>query len=185
MKSLKISLIILCLTAITLPATAGEWGHERDGFVIGFNAGGGSATVKPNTGNEDSGGGGAGSFRLAWAFANQFMVGYESTAWVGNTDLDGELTLSTHKINFTWYPGGTGWFARAGFGGGNSELTGRILNVDVSVQDSGGAYGLGGGYEWRLTRKFALGAAIDWNTVSLDYGDFSFVNYTAQFNWYF
>ena len=55
----------------------------------------------------------------------------------------------------------------------------------MSVSESGGSFGLGGGHEWRLTRKFALGAAVDWYNVDQDLGKYDIVNFTAQFNWYF
>jgi hypothetical protein len=47
-----------------------------------------------------------------------------------------------------------------------------------------GFFGLGGGHEWRLTRTFALGPAIDYGAVGLDDWDFGFTNFTAQLNWY-
>ena len=185
MNHLIRTLVILTMVAVAIPAAAESWPHERDGFVIGFNMGGGSATAKPDVGEESSGGGGAGSFRLGWAFSNQFLVGYEGTAWFGNTDLDADLNLNSNKLNFTWYPGAKGWFLRAGFGWGSAELTGVLFGQTVTVSESGSAFGLGGGHEWRLTRKFALGAGVDFNSVGLEEFKFDFVNYTAQLNWYF
>jgi hypothetical protein len=38
----------LTIIVLAVPAVAETWHHERDGFVIGFNLGGGSATVKPD-----------------------------------------------------------------------------------------------------------------------------------------
>jgi hypothetical protein len=183
-NALRLLTLALVLT-LALPAAAGEWSHERDGFYLGFNAGLGSARYKPDVGNEDDGGGGAGAFRLGWGFANQFLVGLESTAWTGSTDLDADLTLSTYKVNFTWYPAAKGWFVRMGLGGGTAELKGDVLGTTVTVEDNGGGFGLGAGHEWRLTRKFALGVAADWDMIDLDEEKFEYLNFTAQFNWYF
>jgi len=177
--------VILAVVLIAAPAAAESWPHERDGFTLGFNVGGGSASTKPDEGADSSSGGGAGSFRLGWSFSNQFLVGLESTAWVGDTDLGADLTLMSNLINFTWYPGAKGWFLRAGFGWGEAEVSTKVLNSNVSVSESGGAFGLGAGHEWRLTRKFALGAAVDYATLDLDNGKFDYVNFTAQLNWYF
>jgi hypothetical protein len=185
MSPIKSLLVALLVLSVAVPAGAGTWPHERDGFVIGFNLGGGSATYQPDVGDEDSGGGGAGSFRLGWGLANRFLVGLESTAWIGDTDLGGDLTLSSMKLNFTWYPAARGWFVRAGFGGGTAELTGKVGGRTVSVSDNGGTFGFGAGHEWRLTRTFALGAALDYCTVDLDLEKFFFTNFTAQLNWYF
>ena len=59
--------ILLAALSLAIPAAAGDWAHDREGFVIGFNMGGGTATASPKEGEDDSGGGGAGSFRLGWA----------------------------------------------------------------------------------------------------------------------
>jgi len=189
MNRLSCLLALLLLIAVAVPATAGQWPHERDGFMLGFNLGAGTATAKPDVGESDSGGGGSGSFRAAWAFSNQFLVGLESTAWVGTTDLDTELTLSSYKLNFTWYPAAKGWFLRGGFGAGTARISTTIFGPEWSVSDSGGSFGVGAGHEWRLTRTFALGVAVDYCTIDLDedsnFSNFDFVNYTAQLNWYF
>lgn len=181
----KYVVVALAVILIAAPAGAGSWPNERDGFMLGFNIGGGSAKVKSDEGEESDAGGAAGSFRLAWAFSNQFLVGLESHAWVGESDFGDDLTLSSVLLNFTWYPGAKGWFLRAGFGSGTAEVTGELFGAKVSVSESGGSFGLGGGHEWRLTRKFALGAAVDYATIDLDGGSFDFVNFTAQLNWYF
>ena len=115
----------------------------------------------------------------------QFLVGFESPAWFGETDLNADLDLFSYMLNFTWYPGAKGWFLRAGFGGGSAEVSTTINGTRLSVEDSGGSFGFGAGHEWRLTQKFALGAAVDFNTIDLDYGKFDFANFTAQLNWYF
>lgn len=185
MNFLKYLVVTLVVILITAPAGAESWPSERDGFMLGFNIGGGSASVRPDEGEESSAGGGAGSFRLAWAFSNQFLVGLESTAWVGETDFGEDLTLSSYLMNFTWYPGAKGWFLRAGFGGGTAEVSTDFFGAKVSVSESGGSFGIGGGHEWRLTRKFALGAAVDYATIGLENGSFDYVNFTAQLNWYF
>lgn len=185
MKNFLRFLVLVTIIVLAIPASAGNWPHERDGFALGFNIGGGSATAKPDVGTESSGGGGAAAFRLGWAFSNQFLVGFESTSWFGNTDIDADLTLSSNKINFTWYPAATGWLLRGGFGWGTAEFKGVLLGKTFTVSETGGSFGLGAGHEWRLTRKFALGVALDYGTMELEDFRFDFVNFTAQLNWYF
>ena len=189
MRLLKISALLLLIAFMAAPAAAESWPHERDGFVIGFNVGGGGAKAKPVEGQESDGGGGFGGFRVGWALSNQFLLGFESGAWVGKAEnelgIDGDLTLSSYLLNFTWYPAAKGWFIRAGFGGGSSEYSTKINGLEVSVEDNGGAFGFGAGHEWRLTRKFALGVAVDYCTLDLDVDDFDFWGFSAQFNWYF
>lgn len=175
------------VVALAAPATAKTWPHERNGFTIGFNIGGGTATIKPDQAPDESHGGGAASIRLGWALSNQFLIGLESTGWGGKIDSDVDLYLYSHKLNFTWYPSATGWFVRAGFGRGNSDIPGQIAGLDVRVTDSGPGpcFGFGGGHEWRLTRKFALGAAFDYCSIDLKGGQYNYANFTAQLNWYF
>lgn len=178
------AILILLLVLTTASSALAGRPHERDGFVIGFNLGAGSARVHPDEGADDDSGGGAGAFRLGWAFADQFMVGLEGAAWVNNED-EGDVTLSSSLINFTWYPAASGFFLRAGLGGGKAEVTFPVGDGDLTVSDTGGAFGLGAGHEWRLGTKFALGGALDYHTFSLDGGDFDFLNVTVQLNWYF
>ena len=54
MRVLKTTALLLVILALAFPATAGEWPHERDGFTLGFNVGGGSAKAKPVEGEEGS-----------------------------------------------------------------------------------------------------------------------------------
>ncbi|MCP4573101.1 MAG: porin family protein [bacterium] len=181
LKSVTVLFLIVLLFAST--ALAGR-PHERDGFVIGFNLGGGTAQVKPDDAPKDDTGGGAGAFRLGWAFADQFMVGLESAAWVRSED-EWDVTLNSTLVNFTWYPAASGFFLRAGLGGGKAEATIDVGPLDLSASDTGGSYGVGLGHEWRLGEKFALGGALDYHEFEVDGGKFDFVNITAQFNWYF
>lgn len=189
MKHIKTLVLLLLILALATPATAANWPHEREGFAIGFNVGGGGATAKPDGGVDSSGSGGFGGFRLGWALNNMFLLGFESAAWVGNADtgnaIDADLTLAAYKLNFTWYPAAKGWFIRAGFGGGSAEISTNIGSSNVSVEETGSSFGIGAGHEWRLTRKFALGVAADFNTIDLDDGNYDIWGVTAQFNWYF
>lgn len=189
MRHFKKLALLLLILALAAPAAAESWPHEREGFTLGFNFGGGSATAKPDVGDESSGGGGHGGFRLGWALGNQFLLGFESGAWVGKADVgnafDVDLTLASYKLNFTWYPSARGWFVRAGFGGGSADYSTIINGVKFSAEDTGGSFGFGAGHEWRLTRKFALGVAADFNTADLDEVKYEFWGFSAQFNWYF
>jgi len=189
MRHLRIAALLALILALAAPASAGTWPHEREGFTIGFNVGGGSATAKPVQGEDSSGGGGFGAFRLGWALSNQFLLGLESSAWVGKADTvldpDADLTLTSYKLNFTWYPAAKGWFIRAGFGGGSAEVSSDIAGGTASFEETGGSFGFGAGHEWRLTREFALGVAAAFNPADLDENDFEFWGFSAQFNWYF
>lgn len=189
MNRLRFLLTLALILALAAPALAGSWPHERDGFALGFNIGGGTATARPDQGGDESQGGGAASIRAGWALSNQFLIGLESTGWTGEVEArvgaNPDLNLYSHKLNFTWYPAASGWFVRLGFGQGEAELEGKVDNTNVTISETGPSFGIGGGHEWRLTRKFALGAAFDYCTIDLDGGRYDFANFTAQLNWYF
>lgn len=182
-RYVAVCLVLLLVLTTATAALAGR-PHERDGFVIGFNLGAGSARVHPDEGEDDDSGGAAAAFRLGWAFADQFMVGMESAAWVHSED-GGDVSLSSVQLAFTWYPAASGFFLRTGLGSGKYDITVDLGNQDLTFTDSGGSFSLGAGHEWRLGGKFALGAALDYHTFSVDGGDFDFLNGTVQLNWYF
>jgi hypothetical protein len=181
--------VLACLLLIgagTATVLAGQYENERDGFVIGFNVGGGGAKFEQDDPpiESDSTGGVAAAFRLGWAFADEFMLGIDGHAW--RKEENGvDLTGTTSLICFTWYPSARGFFLRTGFGVGNVEFGLETTEGRLSVDDDGGAFGIGAGHEWRLASKFALGAAVDYNVIDLDGWKLKYFNVTAQFNWYF
>ena len=176
--------LVYLVLLLVAPAATTAAPHERDGLVIGFNVGGGSARIRSDEGGEEDGGGGSGGLRLGWAFDDRFQIGLESASW-GNHEGAGNVNLNAGLIRFTWYPAASGFFLRTGLGVGEAEVTFDLGGRDLTFSDSGGAFGLGAGHEWRLGAKFALGAAMDYHTFSVDGGEFDFLNFTVQLNWYF
>ena len=174
-------------------AGAASPAHERQGAVLGFNVGLGWASVdwKQRGATYESGGevGGAGALRAGYAFNSQFALTFEGRAWSRDYD-EGDITLSTALIVFTWYPGGHGFFLRTGLGGGRGKVTVDVFDPALVWEESGPAFGLGLGHEWRLTRTFALGTALDFNALSIDdFGELTdvtagFTSLTVQLNWY-
>lgn len=207
-KSLWFSLLLGLLLVST--AQAGQWEHAREGWMVGFGLGGGTAEAKVD-GNgvdvsSDRSGGGAGSFRVGYAVAPNLVLGLESHAWVRQetetilgTDTDLTTTLSEFTLAATWFPSESGFYLRGGLGGGTISQEVAIGSANVKVEESGFGLIAGIGYEWRLTRTFALGPQLDITYVNIgesdvDDGtgtmvkaDVSFNTVTIQmgFNWYF
>ena len=88
----------------------------------------------------------------------------------------------------TYFPQNVGVYIRGGIG---------VAAASVEVQPSGGPtvsdteYGFGmigaAGYEWRLTRKFALGPQLQWAYLNIDdqvTESIDFFSATLQANWY-
>lgn len=193
-KLLIVAVILLAtLVCLTAPAAAGRYAHERQGLVLGLNLGLGGAKVEwdePNLHFEtDTETGAAAGIRIGYAFNPQFVLAFEGTAWGRDYD-DGQITLTTALVNFTWYPQGQGFFLRAGVGTGRAEVTVDVFDPDLSWEENGPAFRLGLGHEWRLTPRFALGAALDYSDMTFDsFGGLQdvqarFTNVTVQLNWY-
>ncbi len=179
------AVVLVLVLALPALATAGQWPHERDGILLGFSLGGGSAgvTVLDLESDRESGFGGSG--RIGYAFDPQWAIGLEGDVWT--KEVNGVTwTFSVGGPTVTFYPGGAGFFVRGGIGASSIEVEIDTGTIKTSASDNGFGFLLGAGYEWRLTRKFALGPEIGYgygkidDDVSLD-----FVNATVGLNWYF
>ncbi len=204
-------LLVLCvafgLLGSTHRADAAQWPNAREGFMLGFNLGAGGAKaefeaigIDFDTGRE---GGGAGNFRFGYAASPNVVLGLEATGWGRTYDvLVGPLKVGEIELSFgvvgpsvAWYPGdGGGFFLRGTLGVGVVNVKATNQLVTFEADDSGFGGGLAVGYEFRLTRKFALTPQLDIAGANL--GDVevegvqvpfkvSLVNLTLGFNWFF
>lgn len=176
--------VMLLAAAAPRNARAGEWSHARNGFTIGFNVGVGSAGVDVDGGgSSDRSTGGAGSLRIGYAVSPQVVVGFDGNGWT--KDENGvSTTFSMGGLGVTWYPQEGGAWLKAIVGAGRASFRTNVLGTDVEVSDNGGAFALGGGYEWRLARSFAMGPALDFARASFDGGSANWVNFSVGLNWY-
>lgn len=177
--------LALAAFAMVPGAHAGAWPHERDGFILGFNLGAGSAGI--NLGNVDSDreSGLAGNGRVGYALSPEFALGLEGNFWT--REVDGETwTFRVGAITATYYPGAKNFYVRGGLGGGSMEYSVDSGGFTLTASDEGFGFLLATGYEWRLTRRFALGPQIEYSYGNID-DDLSmnYVNFTAGLNWYF
>ena len=194
----RLGLVFLgcCLLALVLPAVAGaENPHTRGGFILGLNAGGGSAgltfeDLNGESSNSDREGGGAFNIRAAWAFNPQFAAGLEMNSWTKDEG-GSTVTFDVTAAAATFYPGANGLFLRGGVGAGTVDVEFTDdTGTTVSASKSGlGLFG-GVGYEWRLGRRWALGPMADFGWMSIDDVDggklkVNYFNFTVGFDWYF
>lgn len=180
-------LIAAMVLGLLLPAlaAAGQWPHERDGVLLGLNLGGGSAGVTVDSFDSDRETGAAASGRIAYAFDPQWAVGLEGNVWTKKVD-NQTWTFSVGGVAATFYPGGSGFFVRGGIGSGRVELEVDTGSVQVTASDNGFGFLVGAGYEWRLTRKFALGPEISYAYADIADGfTLNYINTTVGLNWYF
>lgn len=214
MSRFRVFTVLVVLVAVvvaSVPAQAGDHPHTRQGFVLGFGLGGGSAQGRVDGDSDvlvetDRTGGVAFSLRLGYAVSPRLVLGLESSGW-GRSDeerLFGETaeiktTLAVTTIGATWYPTEGGFYARLGLGIGVARQEYDFGTLNAEIEESGGALLLATGYEWRLSRTFALGAQFDVGVIGL--GDievadgmggteeakvsFDFTNLSVTANWYF
>lgn len=192
----RIAIVILVLGAalalVSSPAFAGK-PHERTGFYIGFGVGLGGANWTEGSaldGSSEDSGGGAVNFRIGGAIRRDVLIGLESSTWA-RSENGATLGFQAVTAAVTYFPGNVGAYLRGGLGFGSSsfEVNAAVMGlpVNVSETDSGWALLAAGGYEWRLSNKFALGPEIEFVYFGLR-GELidtvGIINGTLQFNWY-
>ena len=185
-RTVGLTALIVTLTLVpAIPAQAGQWAHERDGIVLGFGLGAGTAGVNVTDVDSDREGGLAGGLRIGYAFTPELAVGLDGTFWTKEVDNE-TWSFSVGAAALTYYPGAKGFFVRGGVGVGTMEFETEQGGVTYSASDDGIGFLLGAGYEWRLTRKFALGPQVDYSYAKVnDDISLSYVNVTVGLNWYF
>ena len=176
--------------------------HLRKGFFVGFNVGSGGSGIGFTRGDEfvseRPAGGPFGGLRLGIAVSNSIAFAIEAYGLGvcendhAGADSDDEQGLGAAFVTVTWWPGGEGFFMRLGFGAGGGNVMHRATGKKIHFEDRDAAlFGLG--YEWRLSKHFALGAAVDAIGFELDdldgdgpKEDFwaGFGGASIQLNWY-
>ncbi len=159
-------LTLILLAALASTVRAGEFPHARKGLLLGFNIGGGNTKLEferlgAKVESEiESTFGGIG--RIGLGLSDHVALSLEGHGF-GKTNNVADVQAIMTLVTVTWYPGGGGFFVRAGVGGGaaNVKLLGPPALVYWAEREAEGAGSLGLGYEWRLGRQFALGLALD------------------------
>ncbi len=187
-------LSILSLAAFAAAGSADPYPHERRGFMMGGNLGGGSAAVSATGGgfsvSSQREAGVAGNFRFGWGLSPYLSLGFESNAW-SKSEGGTTVNFGVGALTATYYPNpAQGFYMRAGVGGGTQKLIVTQNNLSASATENGVGFTGGVGYEMRLGEKWSLGPALDYGYTSVDVpggGTLSsnYVNFTAAFNWYF
>ena len=204
---LAISLALLCPAALVSPARATE-PHTLKRWMAGVGIGYGPSKIfaGPQLDNLETAwtGGIAPQIRLAHRLGGRTMLGFSLNDWMeeqGATDPNVRVNTQNLNATLTWYPGHPegvtgGIFLHAGVGFANARLVKRERVVtatdstEVETHEDEGGVGLmfGGGYEFRLTPAFAIGADVTANhqSISQELIDHNwYVPVTLRLNWYF
>jgi hypothetical protein len=194
------SLTIATLTLTTLlagAAQAGNYPHERRGWILGFGLGTGAASVQYDRPSgefesDDDQIGGSFGIHAGYGLSDRFTLTLDTDGY-HQTDDDFETSISTTVVMATYHLGGGGFFLRAGGGIGRVETElpeGHTGTPEVAFEKNGGVVAFGLGYEWRVGQKFGLGLALDARGGTIeDFADLEDINFGKstlglQFNWY-
>jgi hypothetical protein len=190
--------LVIAVVASLLGQASTSWAskpHQRSGFFIGFGLGIGSAGwdwTNKNFGDEQEGSG-VGNFRIGGSIRENLVLGLESSSWVKHYKVEGSTiearqSFSTATFAATLFPGNMGLFIRGGVGFSTADV-----EIDLgsgfagSKSESGVAVLVAGGYEFRLTDKFALGPQTEFIYLGIN-GDLVDTAYivsgSLQLNWY-
>ena len=90
------------------------------GWFLGGNIGLGTADINVTGESTDRESGGAGNFRVGYAFQPAWTVGGEASVWTKKVD-DVTWTFSVVSGSVTWFPNAEGFFVRGGIGVGKVE----------------------------------------------------------------
>ena len=187
MKGSRIATCIALLLAVSLPSLSfaqGPHPNMRQGWLIGFGVGGGSAGISGDNIDEEREGGITGSFRAGYSFRPDISLELNSNGWSKeDSGVTQTFSVSTAAINY--YPGSMGVVLRGGVGVGSADATARSGNTTLSVTESGFGFLLGAGYEFRVMRTFAIGPEVEFGWMTLDSFDANYVNGNIAFTWYF
>jgi len=133
----------------------------------------------------------SGNFRFGWSVADNLALGLEATSWskdyavADNTNLN--LMASVTTLALTYFPGNMGLFVRGGLGFSTARAELRMGSSSVEHTEGGMGFLGAVGYEWRLTKKFALGPQVQWAYLNVEdevLQSADFMSVTAQATWY-
>ena len=199
-------LISMLLSAFTANPAFALYEHVRTGWVAGIGYGWSKAHI--TTGDslhlespwQD---GSAPHLRLGHMLGRHTMIGYEQFQWlqeVGSGENVVRVSLQTFGAAITVFPGDPkrvtgGMYFRAGAGLVNARVAFGIFpsesdstHHEEAFDESGTAFLVGGGYEFRISKPAALALDVtaNYHTVGKDFFDKAwFVPMTLGLNWYF
>lgn len=186
MKSRAVVLFTIVFVCASLARTAHAetYPQTREGWLVGFGIGGGTAGVSGSSTRE---GGTAGSFRVGYAFQPELSIELNSTAWT-KSESGTTLTFSVAGPAVAFCPLGSqglGLVLKAGAGLGTVSASSSSGSSTFTASESGFGVLAGAAYEFRLRRTFAIGPQVDFNYLSINGESANYVDFGLGFNWYF
>lgn len=189
----RCTLLLLTILLAAAPASAVDLGgHDRDGVVVGLGLGIGWNKYEytlPDLGPVDSGyqDSFAPMLSVGWARSDYFVASLSLTGWK-KSFYQSYTPIAAKSLVFmadvAWFPRGEGFWIKGTVGLGDLDLTATTATDFLSVKDTGLLYGMGAGYEFRMSGQAAVGLAYDARFLTLDdmdrFGEVKTVNQSAS-----
>ncbi|MCK4678527.1 MAG: porin family protein [Bacteroidales bacterium] len=171
--------------------------HIRDGWMIGFSVGHGfGKSINPSGNKFLNNGGTSVGIRFGRMINPHFLINAEMDGWICTEEelsTETKYSLTNYILACTYYPGDPktmfgGFYLRGGIGSALAtvELSDNNSN---EINENGFGFLLGAGYEFRISRKFALGIGSGYNKLFINgdtyFKSAQFIPILIDFNWYF
>lgn len=178
-------LVAVALLLAAAPAAAVDLGgHDRDGTVVGLEAGPGWTSIKfTSSGDEttlDPESAFAGGLNVGWAPRDELIGSIGIYGWKKSFIQDitpVSLTTFHFLAEVSWFPRGEGFWLKGGAGVGSLDLTATLPQQMVTYKKGGFSWTAGAGYELRVSDGTAIGLAYDFRWVQV--GSFDFLEKTT------
>lgn len=173
--------VAVCLVALANPPSvaAQPHPHDRNGWTLGFNLGGGSAGVTIDDQSSDREGGTTGNLRVGYAVNPTTVLALESTVWL-KEESGVTLTFGVTGPSVTFFPS-AGFYLRGGAG----LASVRVSQDGASASESGFGLLIAGGNEFRVARTFAIGPQVEYVWMNIEEGfSANYFSITGEFTWY-
>jgi hypothetical protein len=175
---------VLATNALAAADSSATWPHERQGWVLGFGVGAGSAglSIHGNLGNRETGA--TGSFLLGNMFTPEFALEVSANGWT-RSEQGATVAFTNFTLGLGYYPGAGPVLLRAGAGFGNIDFSGQISGEALSRTEGGFSLNAAAGYEFRMLRTLAVGPLVTYNYISTTSFSTNWVDAEVALNWYF
>lgn len=178
-RTCRVVTALLLVGVLAGSAVAGGYGHVRDGWMYGLNLGYGwtklAATdvsqAQPLDLTSPWSGDFTGALKVAFCPSDEFAYGLDFSGWT-----DYSYLLNYNQVRTTafwilaqghWFPAGQGFYVRGGLGLGSLGVKLTDPRAIISQTNAGLGWGVGAGYELRVSPSFALGVAYDYRGVNV------------------
>ncbi len=179
-RMIRVVAVVAVLVGMTAGAAgAAGYGNVRDGWMYGLNLGWGWTKLAATDVSQATpldlesawAGDFTGAFKVAFCPSDEIAYGLDFSGWTDYAYLANYDQIKTTAFWILaqghWFPGGQGFYVRGGLGLGSLGVKLTDPRAIISQTKAGLGWGVGAGYEVRVSPSFALGVAYDLRGVNV------------------